>query len=388
MMNMQLNQQQMQQLASVAMASNRIAQGSGETFSRDQINQIASIAQNFSKQVEPQEEEVKKVKVQKAQDDQEESIKVQKAAEEKDDKKPKKKVKIDLNDYMDESKKLTDEEEVVFIDKLARLTRDQAIEFKNERVASLAVEMPLTFSNMKLYLDKLSELVLNEANYSRLETEIVAEKDVEFEFEERLDIYSKLRLRVSKQNQKHLRENALLRVMIPQLRVGRDRPGMPYVGTGTIKKVIVARNDPMLTIIFQLDILNPLDRNSDQSVPDKRLRYERSLSFRLVYDDSQLHANLRQIRENLGYREQAGLWTDIPYTVQRLTNYFCFIEVTVPPDPKASRQLRFNELLVLCKEELLKNFVGVIKKVEPKRGGELKLTIEIRPEDLMNRHPA
>ena len=101
---------------------------------------------------------------------------------------------------MDESKKLTDEEEVVFIDKLARLTRDQAIEFKNERVASLAVEMPLTFSNMKLYLDKLSELVLNEANYSRLETEIVAEKDVEFEFEERLDIYSKLRLRVSKQN--------------------------------------------------------------------------------------------------------------------------------------------------------------------------------------------
>ena len=60
--------------------------------------------------------------------------------------------------------------------------------------------MPLKFESMKEYLPKLEELVSCEATYSQLDMEMVAEKDVHYVFEERHEIYSKLRLRMSKRN--------------------------------------------------------------------------------------------------------------------------------------------------------------------------------------------
>ena len=61
--------------------------------------------------------------------------------------------------------------------------------------------MPLTFSSKKVYLEKLEELLDGEAEIERLSTETVAEEGVEFQFEEQLEIYCKMRLRVPKTHQ-------------------------------------------------------------------------------------------------------------------------------------------------------------------------------------------
>ena len=36
--------------------------------------------------------------------------------------------------------------------------------------------------------------------------------------------------------------------------------GADYVGTGVIKKVLVNRIDPCLTVILQIDVIHPLDK--------------------------------------------------------------------------------------------------------------------------------
>ena len=131
--------------------------------------------------------------------------------------------------------------------------------------------MPLVFTDRdgegdsELYLQKLNEMVQNEDQFSQIDSEIVAEKDVEFEFEERLKIYSRLKMKVSKKNQKYLRKNALLRVVIKQLCTNRhaENTGQSYVGTGKIKKVVVKQNDPFLQIILQLDIGNVRDKKKE-----------------------------------------------------------------------------------------------------------------------------
>ena len=74
--------------------------------------------------------------------------------------------------------------------------------------------MPLTFASKEEYLAKLEEMLEKEAEIDRLSVETIAEKDVEFVFEERLEIYSRLRLRVPKTHQQHIRENTNLRVVI------------------------------------------------------------------------------------------------------------------------------------------------------------------------------
>ena len=87
-----------------------------------------------------------------------------------------------------------------------------------------------------------------------------------FEFEEVLEIYCRMRMRVPKTNQQHIREQTILSVVIPIEPI--NIPGQPqssihpeYVGSGTIKKVLIKSGDPLLTVIFQLDIRDPLDRN-------------------------------------------------------------------------------------------------------------------------------
>ena len=72
--------------------------------------------------------------------------------------------------------------------------------------------MPLSFSSKEEYAKKLEELVLIEAECERLSTEMIAEKDVPFEFEECLEIYSRLCLMVPKELQAHIREHVILSV--------------------------------------------------------------------------------------------------------------------------------------------------------------------------------
>ena len=52
--------------------------------------------------------------------------------------------------------------------------------------------MPIHFASKADYVNKLTELVAVEAECERLKTESVAAKNVQFIFEERLEIFSKL----------------------------------------------------------------------------------------------------------------------------------------------------------------------------------------------------
>ena len=122
--------------------------------------------------------------------------------------------------------------------------------------------MPTSFSNKETYVQKLTELVKTEAQINKLMIESIAEKDVAFEFEEVLDIYCRLRLRVPKTNQQYINQQTILRVVIPLLNPKRGLASrfVNYTGIGTIKKVYLDANDPLLTVILQIDIMNPQDK--------------------------------------------------------------------------------------------------------------------------------
>ena len=60
--------------------------------------------------------------------------------------------------------------------------------------------MPTIFDDKRDYVEKLQELIETEAQINRLSIESIAEKDVEFTFEEILDIYCRMKLRVPKTN--------------------------------------------------------------------------------------------------------------------------------------------------------------------------------------------
>lgn len=103
--------------------------------------------------------------------------------------------------------------------------------------------MPLQFASKQDYVSKLTELLMVEAECERLKTEAVAASNISFVFEERLEIYSKLRLKIPKTIQQHIRQYVILSVAIESTRG-------TYVGTGVIKKVQVSRHDPNLTVIL------------------------------------------------------------------------------------------------------------------------------------------
>ena len=62
---------------------------------------------------------------------------------------------------------------------------------------------------------KLKEIIDAESKIDRLNTEVIAESNIEYEFEEILEIYCRMKLRVPKTNQQHIRENTMLSIVIP-----------------------------------------------------------------------------------------------------------------------------------------------------------------------------
>lgn len=85
-----------------------------------------------------------------------------------------------------------------FVREQANLSHNEARRLRDSRVGQLRLSMPLQFASEPDYIDKLSELLLIEAEVEKLNTEMIAEKSIEFHFEERLEIYSRLMLFVSK----------------------------------------------------------------------------------------------------------------------------------------------------------------------------------------------
>ncbi len=74
--------------------------------------------------------------------------------------------------------------------------------------------MPLQFASKQDYIAKLSELLLVEAEVEKLSTEMIAEKNIQFQFLERLEIFSSLLLYVPKEIQQSIKEHVILSVVI------------------------------------------------------------------------------------------------------------------------------------------------------------------------------
>ena len=72
-----------------------------------------------------------------------------------------------------------------------------------------------TYASKEEYIVKLKEIIDAESKIDRLNTEVIAESNIEYEFEEILEIYCRMKLRVPKTNQQHIRENTMLSIVIP-----------------------------------------------------------------------------------------------------------------------------------------------------------------------------
>ena len=169
---------------------------------------------------------------------------------------------------------------------------------KESKIKDLKVTMPTIFDDKRDYVEKLQELIETEAQINRLSIESIAEKDVEFTFEEILDIYCRMKLRVPKTNQQFIREQAVLKVVIP---IFNHEGGIQreYVGAGTIKKVLIRANDPFLTVIFELNVVIPQDKGKRQKIPERNVNYDDQLAFRVCYDDTMIESHKFQVRKNL-----------------------------------------------------------------------------------------
>ena len=74
--------------------------------------------------------------------------------------------------------------------------------------------MPLKFASKPEYVEKLKEFLMTEAECACLDTEMIAESNVYYEFVECREIFSLLRLQVPKEIHSHIREHVILSVAI------------------------------------------------------------------------------------------------------------------------------------------------------------------------------
>ena len=105
--------------------------------------------------------------------------------------------------------------------------------------------MPQRFESKRDYVAKLAELLLVQAECERANIEMVSAKNVRFMFNERLEIYSKLTLKIPKALQSHIRPNVIMSVAIRESETGKD-----YLGTGVVKTIKMQRKNPYLTVQF------------------------------------------------------------------------------------------------------------------------------------------
>ena len=150
------------------------------------------------------------------------------------------------------------------------MSRQEAMKQKEKLIRELQVTMQVTFDTKNEYIAKLHELLETESTIERLNTEVIAEKDVAFVFKEIHEICCRISMKVPKTNQQYIREHAILSVVIP-LVVEEGKLSREYLGAGTIKKVTMLPNDKFLSVDLQIDIVDPLDRKKRQPIPLKRL---------------------------------------------------------------------------------------------------------------------
>ena len=193
-------------------------------------------------------------------------------------------------------------QEASFIREQANMSRAEARTKRDNQLRFKQLEMPLRFESKAEYVEKLKEFLMTEAECESLDTELIAQSNVYFEFEERQKIYSRLCLQVPKEIHAHIREHVILSVAIIERQTGKD-----YVGTGVVKKVKPIRNSPNLQVTLQIDVMYPLNKQKRQKTPSPKIQYMNRLDFRVRYDSSNVFSQIRSVDHTLDICER-----DIP----------------------------------------------------------------------------
>ena len=100
------------------------------------------------------------------------------------------------------------------------------------------MSIPLHFETKQDYISKLSEMLLVQAECDRLSVEMVAEKNVSYVFEEKLQIYSRMKLKIPKKLHEYIRQHTVMSVVIRE----KGSKSAEYLGNGVVKRVLIARN--------------------------------------------------------------------------------------------------------------------------------------------------
>ena len=140
------------------------------------------------------------------------------------------------------------ESDISFVLNQSQLSDKEKWRKKQEQISQMRVEMPLTFVNKDVYLNKLKELIHTEGEVDKYNIEQIADTNIQFKFLEQLKIFCKLEMHVPVTLSKHVRENAVLDVVIPI--IGEE----PYRGKGTVKKVKLRPKNPLMNVTLQIDI--------------------------------------------------------------------------------------------------------------------------------------
>ena len=84
------------------------------------------------------------------------------------------------------------------------MSRQDALRVKSEKLKEIKVTIPPLFENKRTYMMVLYQILKAEEKVDRLNTEVIAEEKVDFVFEEILEIYCRIRMRVPKTIQQHI----------------------------------------------------------------------------------------------------------------------------------------------------------------------------------------
>ena len=93
-----------------------------------------------------------------------------------------------------------------------------------------------------------------------------------------------------------------------------------------------------MTVIFQIDVLNPLDKKQRQQIPLRDTKYANKLDFRVRYDSQIIEAHKNQVRKAM-YGERARdlndkRWMNAAFTVKDDSpGLLREIEIEVPKSP-------------------------------------------------------
>lgn len=108
-----------------------------------------------------------------------------------------------------------------------------------------------------------------------------------------------------------------MRIVIPILRDPKDPLPISYIGTGTVKQVLIRSGDAFLTVTMQIDLINPNNGREDQEVPStfaSGVIYDKRLSYRIIFDSDIVEAHKKQVQANLN-RSKVLHWEDAKYDV-------------------------------------------------------------------------